>query len=374
MDASVGRAERVFIPWCEAPMGQIRFAYLQKSPSGYANACLRALAATGRAELFVTMPPTLEDSPHEIEAADWIDRTYPLDSLQHDDGLIRALRDFRPHVTLIVGWEKPLYRRCARALRGSSLRVVGMDNQWLRTPKQLLGVVSSRIYLRPYFDAAFLPGPRQLDFALRLGFARDRIFEGFYAADVAMFGQVPPLDSQTVDERRAFLFAARLVESKGIRTLAEAYAAYRDAVDDPWPLIVAGQGALEGLLRDRTGIELRGFVGAADLAAEMTRTAFLVLPSTFEPWGVVVHEATAAGLGCICTTPVGAADAFVRDGENGRIVRPLDVDGLAGAMRWAQSLSPEQLATVSRVSRSLAEQITPERWAAAVLDMAALPR
>jgi glycosyltransferase involved in cell wall biosynthesis len=355
-------------------MGRIRFAYLQKAPSGYANACLRALAATGRAELFVTIPPTLKDSPHEVDAVDWIDRTYPLASLRHDDGLIRALRDFHPDVTLIVGWEKPAYRRCARALRGSSVRVVAMDNQWLRTPKQLLGIMSSRIYLRPYFDAAFLPGPRQRDFALRLGFPSDRIFEGFYAADIETFGRVPPLDAPGADARRAFLFAGRLVESKGIRTLAEAYTAYRDGVADPWPLIVVGRGALEPLLRGRPGIELRGFVGAPDLAAELGRASFLVLPSTFEPWGVVVHEATAAGLGCICTTRAGAADAFVRDGENGRIVRPLDAESLADAMRWAHSLSPEQRAAVSPVSRSLAEQVTPEGWAATVLDMAALPR
>ena len=328
-------------------MERIRFAYLQKSPSGHASACLGALAATGRAELFVTLPPTLEDSPHEIEVADWIDRTYPLGSLQQDDGLITALRDFDPDVTLIIGWELPVYRRCARALRRSSLRVLGMDNQWLRTPKQLLGIMSSRIYLRPYFDAAFLPGPRQRDYALRLGFSEDRIFEGFYAADVETFARVPLLDPQAADARRAFLFAGRLIEPKGIRTLAEAYAAYRDAVDDPWPLIVAGRGALEGLLRGRPGIELRGFVGAADLVAEMARASFLVLPSTFEPWGVVVHEAAAAGLGCICTTAVGAADAFVRDGENGRIVKPLDSAGLADAMKWAHSLSPEQRATVS---------------------------
>lgn len=355
-------------------MARTRFAYLQKAPSGHANACLRALAATGRAELFVTIPPTLEDSPHEVEAVDWIDRTYPLTSLRHDDGLIRALRDFHPDVTLIVGWEKPAYRRCARALRGSSIRVVAMDNQWLRTPKQLLGIMSSRIYLRPYFDAAFLPGPRQRDFALRLGFARDRIFEGFYAADIETFGRVPPLHSPGANARRAFLFAGRLVEAKGIRTLAEAYTAYRDAVADPWQLIVVGRGALEPLLSDRAGVELRGFVGAADLAAELGRASFLVLPSTFEPWGVVVHEAAAAGLGCICTTRVGAADAFVRDGENGRIVEPLGVEELTDAMKWAHSLSPEQRAMVSRIGRSLAEQVTPEGWAATVLDMAALPR
>ena len=354
-------------------MARVRFAYLQKAPSGHANACLQALAATGQAELFVTLPPTLEDSPHEVETMDWIDRAYPLASLRQDDHLIGALREFRPDVTLVVGWEQPAYRRCARALRGSSVRVVGMDNQWLRTPKQLLGIASSRIYLRPYFDAAFLPGPRQRDFALRLGFARDRIFEGFYAADVKTFERVPPLDSPGADARRAFLFAGRLVESKGIRTLADAYDAYRNAVADPWPLVVVGRGPLEAVLGDRPGVELRGFLGPADLAAEFGRVSFLVLPSSFEPWGVVVHEAAAAGLGCICTTRVGAADTFVRDGENGRIVRPFDVEGLADAMRWAHSLSPEQRAAVSRISSSLAEQVTPERWAASVLDMATLP-
>jgi len=350
-------------------MRRTRVAYLQKAPSGHANACLAALAATEQAELFVTMPSTLEDSPHEIEAIDWIDRTYLLASLRRDDRLIGALMEFRPDVTLIVGWEQPAYRRCARALRGLSVRVVGMDNQWLRTPKQLLGIASSRIYLRPYFDAAFLPGPRQRDFALRLGFTEDQIFEGFYAADVETFGRVPPLDSHGADARRAFLFAGRLVESKGIRTLVDAYDAYRGAVADPWPLVVVGRGPLDGLLRGQPGIELRGFVGPAELVGELARAAFLVLPSTFEPWGVVVHEAAAAGLGCICTTRVGAADAFVRDGENGRIVAGGSLSALADALLWSHELSKSKLTEVSALSRTLATRFTPERWAETVLAM-----
>ena len=351
-------------------MDRVRFAYLQKAPSGHMNACLRALAETGRVNLFVTVPPALDDSPHEVEAAQWIDRTYPVASLRHDDGLVGALREFRPDVTLIVGWEQLAYRRSARALRGSSVRVVGMDNQWLRTPKQLLGVATSRLYLRPYFDAAFLPGSRQRDFALRLGFPSSRIFEGFYAADVETFARVPPLDSDNADARRAFLFVGRLVESKGIRTLADAYAAYREAVADPWPLVVVGRGPLESLLRGRPGIELRGFVGPAELVGELARAAFLVLPSTFEPWGVVVHEAVAAGLGGICSTRVGAADAFVRDGKNGRIVADGSVTELADALTWSHELSRSQLTEVSALSRTLAKRHTPERWAETVLAMA----
>jgi glycosyltransferase involved in cell wall biosynthesis len=352
-------------------MRRIRFAYLQKAPSGHANACLRALAATGEAELFVTMPPALEDAPYDPASLDAFDSAYPLASLRHDDGLADAVLQFRPDVTLIIGWEQPAYRRCARALRGSSLRVVGMDNQWLRKPKQLLGIASSRVYLRPYFDAAFLPGRRQLEFARRLGFPPERIFEGFYSADVRAFHDVPPLDGTG---RRAFVFAGRLVPVKGIETLAEAYDAYRGEIDDPWRLVVLGRGPLESVLRGRPGVDVEGFVGPAELPRRLAKASFLVLPSTFEPWGVVVHEAAAAGLGCICTTPVGAADAFVRDGENGRIVPPLDAGALTAALRWAHDLSNAGRAQASETSRALAGRVTPERWAETVLEMARLTR
>jgi glycosyltransferase involved in cell wall biosynthesis len=101
----------------------------------------------------------------------------------------------------------------------------------------------------------------------------------------------------------------------------------------------------------------------------LARASFLVLPSTFEPWGVVVHEAVAAGLGCICTTPVGAADAFVRDGENGRIVAGGSVSALTDALTWSHELSQPMLAEASALSRTLSKGFTPERWAETVLTM-----
>ena len=355
-------------------MKRIRFAYLQKAPSGHSTACLRALTATGSVELFATMPPPLHDAPYEPTSLDGFGTIYPLTSLRRDEGLVDALMEFRPSVTLIVGWEQAAYRRCARALRGESVRVVGMDNQWLRTPKQLLGIVSSRVYLRPYFDAAFLPGRRQLEFALRLGFTRERIFEGFYAADVDAFREIPPLDASGGDERNAFVFVGRLVSVKGIETLVDAYDDYRSTVRDPWRLVVLGHGPLERLLQGRPGIEIGGFVAPAELPGKLALASFLVLPSVFEPWGVVVHEAASAGLGCICTTSVGAADAFVRDGENGRIVPPRAARELADALRWAHGLSHAERGRVTAVSRSLAQRVTPERWATTVLEMARLAR
>jgi glycosyltransferase involved in cell wall biosynthesis len=351
-------------------MKRVRVAYLQKAPSGHMDACLRALSHD--AELFVTMPPCLEDAPYGETMFNWPTNTYPLASLRRDDGLVEAVKSFLPDVTLIVGWEQPAYRRCARALRGSSLRVVGMDNQWLATPKQFLGVATRRLYLRPYFDAAFLPGRRQKDFALRLGFPEDRIFEGFYAADVDAFMDVPALGNRAADGRRAFVFAGRLVDSKGVRVLLDAYARYRQAVSEPWTLLMLGTGPLAELASRQAGVELAGFVEPPLLPKHLARASFLLLPSRFEPWGVVVHEAVAAGLGCICTVRVGAADAFVRDGENGRIVPDGSVSELAAALSWSHELSASRLAQVSALSRTLAKRFTPERWAETVLAMARL--
>jgi glycosyltransferase involved in cell wall biosynthesis len=45
------------------------------------------------------------------------------------------------------------------------------------------------------------------------------------------------------------------------------------------------------------------------------------VPSDYEPWGVVVTEAVAAGLAVAASDVVGAAADVVEDGVNGRIFR-----------------------------------------------------
>jgi glycosyltransferase involved in cell wall biosynthesis len=318
----------------------------------------------------VTLPPTMSDAPYEPDAFSWVANRYPMSSLERDDGLLEELRRFKPHVTLIVGWERRAYRRCARQLRGKSLRVVCMDNQWLRTPKQLLGIAFSSLYLRPYFDAVFLPGARQVAFARRLGFGPDQIFEGFYSADVDTFRKIGSLETPNGSPRNAFVFVGRLSREKGISDLVEAYEDYRRSVLEPWRLLAVGEGPLAPLLDGIPGVERAGFIQPTGMPALLGQVSFLVLPSWFEPWGVAVHEATAAGLGCICTSAVGAADAFVRDGANGRVVPPHSPAQLADALRWAHALQPAERWEASRLSRVLAERFTPERWANTVLTMA----
>jgi glycosyltransferase involved in cell wall biosynthesis len=257
----------------------------------------------------------------------------------------------------VNSWHIPAYMKAARRWRGRSLRIVVMDHQWLGTPKQWLGRLTRQLYIQPAFDAAFMPGDEQAVFARHLGFKQREIIVGLYTCEDAFHTgpQDPPRDS--------FLFTGRLVDTKGVDVLAAAYRAYREQARDPWPLVVAGMGPMDAELGAIEGVRLLGFVSPKDLPSVMADSGCLLLPSRFEPWGVVVQEAAASGQAVICTSACGAASRLVLDGYNGRVVAPDKPDELAQAMHWIADADPVRRAEISRRSVELAKQYTPQRWA-----------
>jgi glycosyltransferase involved in cell wall biosynthesis len=89
----------------------------------------------------------------------------------------------------------------------------------------------------------------------------------------------------------------------------------------------------------------------------------LILPSRFEPWAVVVHEAAAAGLPVICSRACGASTRLVLDGHNGAVVTPGDASGLAQAFARIHRADDGTRAEMSRASEALAQQYSPRQWA-----------
>jgi len=59
----------------------------------------------------------------------------------------------------------------------------------------------------------------------------------------------------------------------------------------------------------------------------------LILPSSFEPWGLVCNEAMCFGLPVIVSDRVGAAADLVRDGVNGFTYPFGDVEALADRLQ-----------------------------------------
>ena len=117
------------------------------------------------------------------------------------------------------------------------------------------------------------------------------------------------------------------------------------------------------MLASREGVRNRGFVQPEELPKLMEQAGAFVLPSRFEPWGVVVQEAAAAGLPVLCSTAAGAGVHLVRDGYTGFEVESGSVDHLTQAMRRMGALSQEERDRMGDRGHQLSKQYTPEHWA-----------
>ena len=142
------------------------------------------------------------------------------------------------------------------------------------------------------------------------------------------------------------LFVGRLdQEQKGLEPLVRSLAILPRSV--PFRLRLVGEdwGGAEVVQRlartlgvaDR--VTLVGRLPRAELLAEYARADLLVLPSLFEPFGIVLLEAMAAGLPVIASR-VGGIPEVVADGVTGLLVEPGNASELASAvLRFAESPS-----------------------------------
>ena len=148
-----------------------------------------------------------------------------------------------------------------------------------------------------------------------------------------------------------YLFVGRFIERKGIDVLL---AAFRRV--DRGELWLAGDGPLrsyvEGEAQEDPRIRVLGYADEEALPELYRQADILVVPSHFEPWGLVVHEGLAHGLPVIATDQVAAADDLVDSGVNGYVVPAGSHEALAEAMglvaEWAPSHWREAVRTPGR--------------------------
>ena len=174
-------------------------------------------------------------------------------------------------------------------------------------------------------DLILVPSDHIAERSWRHGTCREKIRVIPYAADSAGSG---PLEGKRHGPACTFLFAGGITQRKGIKYLLEAW----ERVRRPgWRLQLLGAlpenpGPLAGLLDQ---VELLGRVGHAEMPARMAAADVFVFPSLFEGSAVVTYEALACGLPSVVTP---AAGSVVRDGVEGFVVAPRDVDRLARRM------------------------------------------
>jgi len=168
---------------------------------------------------------------------------------------------------------------------------------------------------------------------------------------------IPELATNTVRSSRTLLFLGRLGERKGVYDLLSAVAALAPAYPD-LRVLLGGDGELDAVRAqaDALGIgdhvELLGWVKGADKARLLNEASVYVLPSYNEGLPMSVLEAMAHGLPVV-STPVGGIPEAVRDGEEGFLVPPGDVQALTDRLGHLLA-NPELRARMGEAARARA--------------------
>jgi len=258
-------------------------------------------------------------------------------------GIWRALREARPECVVVSGWSTFAAQAAIAWCRARAVPYVllveshdaGPKAGWRRRVKQSIvpTVVKGAANVLVTGSLA-----RESMEALGANPERIRVFAN--TIDVARFGEraerLMGRRRELRERLRMFeedvtvLTVARLVPEKGVDVLLRA------AARACLPVLVVGEGPDRAAL-ERLATELGVRAEFVALPWESVVEAYVAadvfaLLSRHEPWGVVVNEAAACSLPLVLSERVGAARDLLRDGANGVLVPPDDVDTAAGAL------------------------------------------
>ena len=224
-----------------------------------------------------------------------------------------------------------------------------------------------------------------VEYLKSLGFSSDQIFlvpsavdNDWWTERVAKVNRSEVRGAWKIPaEGTVALFCAKLQRWKGPMDLLEAFILAN--VPDSY-LVFAGDGperralelrAKESDLADR--IRFLGFLNQSQLPSAYRAADLFVLPSLFEPFGLVVNEAMLCGLPVAVSDRVGAKFDLVRPDENGYVFPAGDVEALAGILREILP-DEEKRARMGAAARRRMETWSPREYTDSIVRAVQLAR
>jgi glycosyltransferase involved in cell wall biosynthesis len=288
-------------------------------------------------------------------------RLFDIQDLQDRKAIIDSVSSFQPGCLFICGWNIPAYAELITDHQLSGIpKVMTMDTNYLGTWRQRLASLKIGRYLKN-IDLLFVPGERSRQLARHWNIPERKIRKGLYSMDYEGFAKAMDERLNLDEWPRKFLFAGQYIERKGVHHLLQAYKEYRESVDNPWSLICCGAGPLEDEIRGCTGVDERGFVQPNNLPDVMVEAGAFIHPSLYDPWGVVIAEACAAGLPVLATDGCAATVELVHDYANGIVLPTADVHSLSKALVWVHE-NYEALPLMGKQAHELARPYSAQAW------------
>jgi len=219
------------------------------------------------------------------------------------------------------------------ALKHNVPYIINSESQLLNK-RNLWKSVIKKVILTPIIKraSAYLPtGKFAGEYLIQYGADPEKIFYFPNTPDVEFFIEESDKyrkkkdkikEELGIDKEYVILFVGRLIKVKGLFTLLRGFNEVKKKFGNV-SLLIAGDGVLRGELerfveeKDIEDVHFAGFISPEELPQYYAISDIFVLPSIYEPWGVVVNEAMASGLPVILSDRVGSRGDLLKEGENG---------------------------------------------------------
>jgi glycosyltransferase involved in cell wall biosynthesis len=317
----------------------VRCAIVPPTPVPYREPLFRAL--NERPELDIRVIYQSGGQPGWDVPADWFPSEHPypaihLGSWQHrragrtpvqwPRGLERALTRAEPECVVVWEYGAASLRALAWCRRHRRAYVIFTECTPQIDPMLPGWQLALHRRLARQADAMIAASSAARQRLLAFGVSGDRIHVALQAADVERFRGA----AATRGERFTIVSVGRLVPDKNFETLIRAAPADAE-------LEIVGTGFLEDDLKQLAAlhaarVSFRGHVSPEEMPALYAAADVYALISTYEPFGVAVREAAAAGLPIVCSRAAGAAGDVAIEGRNAILVDPADVGAVADAL------------------------------------------
>lgn len=327
----------------------------------YNLAWFRILIEQYKAKVVVVHWDTQKLTPYVPPPIDGV--VYYVRSGLNTAAMLKLSEALNPDLIYVSGRMDKAYLNIAQKWKNKDIPVVsGLDTPWQSTWRQWFACWSSGFFFKHYFSHIWVPGFYQYEYARRLGYLSSNILSNLCSADTQLFLVASEsLSIQNgINYPHRILFIGRLSQDKGVDMLTQAFIELKKTFPNDWILTLVGEGPLREYLPQHPDIECLEFMNQVDLAVLTQQSGLFCLPSHRERWGVVVHEAAAAGLPLLLADNCGAGTEFLIDGYNGYSFKPGNCQDLIDKLLKTISLPLDKLLTMRKNSRNLAQKISPE--------------
>jgi glycosyltransferase involved in cell wall biosynthesis len=325
----------------------MKILILYRELAGYTVECLNKLSHNH--EVLVVHYPLNTEAPFQFHFNPNIQLASKTE-IQLD-----RLISFNPKFILCSGWSDAEYIDWISNLKRPT--ALAFDTMWQSNLKFTLGSIYFKLKYKKLFHFAFIPGNAQMKTAQKLGFSFKNILKGFYTCE-DVFGA----NRKELSEEKELWCVARYISVKNLDFLCETFLSIPPNERSGWRLNIAGTGELFSSRIENEAIVHHGFIQPNELSEKLQKASAFVLPSLYEPWGVVVHEMASLGKALILSTAVGAKQDLLVEGKNGYSFNPHSPDELKTQLLKIFSASQDDLQAMGNESAALALQFSSDIW------------